>query len=207
MLWGASPLDARGSPAAYGACALLLSRPSIPGFSPGLRVVTVACQTARNDMAIRYTGEMTPEQTIAEIRKCLVQHGALAIMTDYNKQTGKPSALTFEMKLGDQSLIFRLPCDWRPVYLILTIGLKFNSRDEERNIQRKKRYFEQAERTAWRMKDWVDAQMALVESRMIAAPQAFLPYAIMEDGKTLSEAVAQNPQFLFGTGNSNRHGN
>jgi len=106
-------------------------------------------------MRIKYTSEMTPEQAIAEIRKCLVRHGASAIMTDYNKQTGKPSAPTFEMKLGDQSLIFRLPRDWRPVYLILTIGLKFNSRDEERNIQRKKRYFEQAERTAWRiMKDW-----------------------------------------------------
>ncbi|HKD91213.1 MAG TPA: hypothetical protein VKB56_04895 [Terriglobales bacterium] len=34
--------------------------------------------------------------------------------------------------------------------------------------------------------------MALVES--ITAPQVFLPYAIMEDGKTLSEAVARNPQ-------------
>jgi len=42
------------------------------------------------------------------------------------------------------------------------------------------------------MKDWVDAQMALVES--ITAPQVFLPYAIMDDGKTLSEAVARNPQ-------------
>jgi len=72
---------------------------------------------AHNDMRIKYTSEMTPEQAIAEIRS-LVRHGASAIMTDYNKQTGKPSAPTFEMKLGDQSLIFRLPRDWRPVYLI-----------------------------------------------------------------------------------------
>ena len=35
---------------------------------------------AHNDMPIKYTSEMTPEQAIAEIRKCLVRHGASAIM-------------------------------------------------------------------------------------------------------------------------------
>ena len=102
------------------------------------------------------------------------------------------------MRLGDISLTFRLPLDWRPVYVILTRGLKFNSRDEERNVERKNRYRERAERTAWRIvKDWVDAQMALVEMKMITAPQVFLPYAIMRNGKTLSETVIQNPQMLL----------
>lgn len=154
-------------------------------------------------MMIKYTSEIAPEKTIAEITKCLARHGASAIMTDYDKGTGKVTGLAFKMLLGDKSLNFRLPYEWQSVYVILTSGLKFNSRDEERNVQRKKRYREQAERTSWRIvKEWVDAQMALVEAKMITAPQVFLPYAVMRDGKTLSETIAQNPQLLIDADNS-----
>lgn len=158
------------------------------------------------DTIIKYTSEIAPEMTIAEIRKCLVRHGASAIVTNYDKETGKATGLIFKMRLGDISLTFRLPLDWRPVYVILTSGSKFNSRDEERNVERKNRYRERAERTAWRIvKDWIDAQMALVETKMITALQVFLPYPIMRDGKTLSETVAQNPQLLLGNCNSHEH--
>jgi hypothetical protein len=34
-------------------------------------------------MIIKYTSEIAPEMTIAEIRKCLVRHGASAIVTNY----------------------------------------------------------------------------------------------------------------------------
>jgi hypothetical protein len=123
------------------------------------------------DMIIKYTSEIAPEMTIAEIRKCLARLGASAIVTNYDKETGKATGLIFKMRLGDISLSFRLPLDWRPVYVILTSGLKFNSRDEERNVERKNRYRERAERTPWRIaKDWIDAQMALVETKMITAP-------------------------------------
>jgi hypothetical protein len=59
----------------------------------------------------------------------------------------------------------------------------------------------QAVRTAWRIvKDWVEAQMALVETQMVTTQQVFLPYAIMKDGRTLTEHVEQNPAFLLGEG-------
>lgn len=60
----------------------------------------------------------------------------------------------------------------------------------------------QAIRTAWRViRDWVEAQLALVEINMVTVPQVFLPYAIMRDGKTLSEHIESNPGFLLGSGN------
>ena len=56
-----------------------------------------------------------------------------------------------------------------------------------------------SERTAWRIvKDWVEAQMALVETRMVTVPQVFLPYTLMRNGRTLSETGAQDPKFLLG---------
>ncbi len=59
----------------------------------------------------------------------------------------------------------------------------------------------QAVRTAWRIvKDWVEAQMALVETKMASTTEVFLPYAIGRDGKTMFQKVVENPQFLLGDG-------
>jgi hypothetical protein len=49
-------------------------------------------------------------------------------------------------------------------------------------------------------KDWVEAQLPLVEVNMVTVPQVVLPYAIMRDGRKLSEHVATNPKFLLGDG-------
>ncbi len=59
----------------------------------------------------------------------------------------------------------------------------------------------QSVRTAWRIvKDWVEAQMALVETKMVSTQEVFLPYTVMRDGKTLSQKINENPQFLLGSG-------
>ena len=59
----------------------------------------------------------------------------------------------------------------------------------------------QAIRTSWRIvKDWVEAQLAIIETRMVKTEQVFLPYAIMRDNKTLYEHVESNPRFLLGSG-------
>ena len=88
---------------------------------------------------------------------------------------------------------FRLPCDWRPVQKILA-----HQREKNRRIDPSR---EQAVRTAWRIvKDWVEAQMALVETQMVSTQDVFLPYAVMQDGRTLAERVRESPQFLLGGG-------
>jgi hypothetical protein len=73
-------------------------------------------------------------------------------------------------------------------------------------LKQRKAHFEsewklQAVRTSWRIvKDWTEAQMALVETQMVTTAQVFLPYAVMRDGRTLGETVAQDPKFLLGGG-------
>ena len=59
---------------------------------------------------------------------------------------------------------------------------------------------EQAERVAWRIvKDWVEAQMAILESEMVQMDEIFLPYMIGSTGKTLFEAYKSN-QLAIGEG-------
>src|SRR4029077_4711279 len=96
-----------------------------------------------------------------------------------------------------QSLGFRLPCEWKPIYEILVKGKKFPW-DERRKAHMQSEMRLQAVRTAWRIvKDWVEAQMALVQTQMVTTAEVFLPYAVMRDGRTLAQHAQANPSFLL----------
>lgn len=148
---------------------------------------------------LNYTTKIDADKTAAEIAKCLSAHGASAILTDY--ESGVLSAISFQIILNDRKVGFKLPCDWRPVYEIITKGKKKPASWLTGN--RGPEHWEsehrlQAVRTAWRIvKDWVEAQMALVETQMASTQEVFLPYAVMKDGRTLSQHVQTDPQFLL----------
>jgi len=51
----------------------------------------------------------------------------------------------------------------------------------------------QAVRVAWRiLKDWVAAQMAILETEMVKLEQIFLPYVETPDGRTVYERLAES---------------
>lgn len=57
-----------------------------------------------------------------------------------------------------------------------------------------------AYRVAWRIiKDWVEAQMALLETEMVKMEQIILPYILTPSGKTVYEIVADS-QFMLDEG-------
>lgn len=139
---------------------------------------------------LNYTTGIDADKTAQEIAKCLSMHGAQAVLTEYDQKEGLVTAISFRILIEDRSVSFRLPCDWKPVLTIL---------ENDPKVPRPRKNREQAVKTAWRIvKDWVEAQMALVETRMVTTQQVFLPYAVMKDGKTLSEKMESNPQLLLG---------
>lgn len=149
---------------------------------------------------LNYTTEIDPDKTAQEIAKILSMHGASAVMTEYDPAENFVTALSFKIKINDQELAFRLPTDWRPVYAILTKNKRVFY-DARRKARFESEWKLQAVRTSWRIvKDWVEAQMALIETQMVTTAQVFLPYAVMRDGRTLSEHVASDPKFLLGSG-------
>jgi hypothetical protein len=51
---------------------------------------------------------------------------------------------------------------------------------------------EQATRVAWRiLKDWIEAQLALIQTGMVSVEQVFLPFAQSSSGKTLCEVLRE----------------
>lgn len=148
---------------------------------------------------LNYTTKIDADKTAAEIARCLSAHGASAILTDY--ENGVLSAISFQIMLNDRKIGFRLPCDWRPVYEILVKQRKLPNTWVSGYERARSEREMQAVRTAWRIvKDWVEAQMALVETQMATTQEVFLPYAVMSDGRTLSQHVETNPALLLGDG-------
>ena len=142
---------------------------------------------------LNYTTKIDPDKTAAEIAKCLSSHGAQAIMTEYDKDENYVTGLSFKIEVNGKPVGFKLPCDWKPVLKIL---------EDNPKVPRRLACREQAVRTAWRIvKDWVEAQMAMVETKMVTTQEVFLPYAIMRDGRTLAEHAEQDPSRILGDGN------
>ena len=141
---------------------------------------------------LNYTTKVDVYTTIGAIQGCLVKHGARKIMQDYDSE-GRPQALCFaiDTKFGVRGV--KLPANVDAVHKVLV-------------SQKVKCDREQAERVAWRiLKDWVEAQMAILESEMVQLDEIFLPYMLTKDGSTTYE-LYKNNQLLLGGNTENDAG-
>ena len=136
---------------------------------------------------LNYTTTIEAAKTVSEIHKILALHGAKSILTDYGDD-GQIEALSFRVKTPQGEAGIRLPVDPDAVLSVL--------QQQSRLGKVPQRYVNkpQAVRIAWRIvKDWVAAQMAILETEMVKMEQIFLPYIIGRDGKTLYEvAISAN---------------
>lgn len=123
-------------------------------------------------MAIKnYTTRVDVYTSLGEIQGALARNGAAKIMVDY--EAGDPVAVTFAL-VGPNGLRgFTLPA---PVDGTLRVFVR----------QKVKADKKQAAMTALRnVRDWVLAQIALVESCDVPVDQVFLPYLTDGKGQTL----------------------
>lgn len=136
---------------------------------------------------LNYTTSIPCEKTISYIQKCLVSHGASKIVTDYSE--GIPSAVTFCLVLNETLVAYSLPANYEGVLLAMKKDRKVPSRLCTK---------EQALKVSWRIiKDWVEAQMAIVEAKLADVAEVFLPYAITKNGNTLYKEIQGNGMLLL----------
>lgn len=134
---------------------------------------------------LNYTTKVDVYTTLGAIQGQLVRHGARKIMQNYD-DAGNIVALSFLVETPSGPRGIRLPANVDAVHAVLT-------------RQKVKCDREQAERVAWRIvKDWVEAQMAILESEMVQMDEIFLPYMVNDQGKTLFEAYRNNQLRLEG---------
>lgn len=142
-------------------------------------------------MALKNTFSKLPVTRYIELAQAaLVKAGASGVSYGYDQ--GRINALSFTLLLKDQTLQFKLPVNWCNFQKVLIKEQNPRAHDED-----------YAYRVAWACtKDWIEAQMAFVESENVSLPQVFLPYAVVKGGQTLFEKVANNPGFMLGDGNN-----
>lgn len=135
-------------------------------------------------MAIKnYTTTINVNKTIGEIQELLSKHGATAIMTEYSN--GNVTGLSFKIMTSRGEVGIRLPSNTDRVLQVL--------KNQRKNNNQVKDTFDQANKVAWRIIiDWIDAQMAILETEMVEMEQIFLPYVMNNKGQTLYEAFKKN---------------
>jgi hypothetical protein len=128
---------------------------------------------------LNYTTEVSVEKTLGEISRLLTRAKASAILTEFDD--GTLTGLSFRIGTEFGVLTFRLPARVEAVFTML-------QRSEA--IPRRFRTREQAARVACRIiKDWLEAQMAMIQAGLVKLEEVFLPYAQDETGRTVYDTL------------------
>jgi len=128
---------------------------------------------------LNYTTSVPAMRTIGQVQGKLAEHGAKAVMMNYEQ--GRVSSLAFQVDGPAGPLSIKLPVD-------LKATLRVMERD---GLQQRYLTEDHAYRVSWRIvKDWLEAQMALLDTEMVKMEQIFLPYIITRDGNTVYEIMA-----------------
>ena len=138
---------------------------------------------------LNYTTTVDSFKTVSEIEYILMKHKAKSIMKDYDGET--ITGLSFLIDTGVQQIPVRLPVKIDECLVVLKKEKRENPRKQIKDTR------QQAERVAWRiLKDWVEAQMALLDIEMVRFEEIFLPYIETTNGKTIYERLEEK-QFLL----------
>ena len=132
---------------------------------------------------LNYTTKVPAEKTATEIMALLSRKGATQVMMEFGPE-GQPVGLKWRVVSAHGPLSFALPVNVEAVFSVLT-----QQRILPTNTQSRR---EQAGRTAWRiLKEWVAAQMALIETGMVDMEEVFLPYMLTGD-RTVYQALSED---------------
>ena len=114
------------------------------------------------------TTTVSAEKSVGQIVAILAKHGASAIMMNYAADgSGQVIGISWKVRMADGEIPFTLPANVDKVLRVL----------ERQHTRGRSPTLERARDVAWRiLKDWVRAQMALVDTQMVTLPQVFLPY-------------------------------
>ena len=151
---------------------------------------------------LNYTTEIAPERTIGEITSMLVRKGARSIQTEF-RADGSIEAVVFVMLVGGLPVRFALPNNAAGVLRVMLKEKPYNPSYHGYGNKEKyeAKFAAQAERVSWRiLKDWIEAQLALIESGQAEIGQVFMPYAMASDGRTMYELFVENNQKQLSAG-------
>ena len=139
---------------------------------------------------LNYTTTIDPLKTQSEIERILVKHNAKSIMKNYDGEY--VTSMSFLIDNGINQVPVKMPVKAAECLRVL----EKEKASGGKNIKATRA---QAERVAWRiLKDWLEAQMALLDVNMVSLQEIFLPYIVDQSGQTVYEKLEQRNFLLNG---------
>ena len=139
---------------------------------------------------LNYTTTIDPLKTQSEIERILVKHNAKSIMKNYDGEY--VTSMSFLIDNGINQVPVKMPVKAAECLRVL-------EKEKAAGGKNIKATRVQAERVAWRiLKDWLEAQMALLDVNMVSLQEIFLPYIVDQSGQTVYEKLEQRNFLLTG---------
>ncbi len=125
-------------------------------------------------MILNYTTKIDASKTVGEIQSLLAKRKAKEVLIRYTD--GLPSALMFSIEIGGETVRYSLPCRWQAIHKILQREARESRHKTESH----------AVNVGWRViKDWIEAQLALIDTGMVDIGEVFLPYQLIDNEITV----------------------
>lgn len=140
---------------------------------------------------LNYTTKIDPSKTAGEIQEILMKLGAQSVLIEYENRA--PAAISFQIDYQDHLINFRLPSRWQGVHRTLKA---------DRQVEPRYKTEEQARRVSWRIiKDWIEAQCAIIQAGSTELSEVFLPYMVNpHTGRTLFQEFESDRLLISGKG-------
>lgn len=136
---------------------------------------------------LNYTTKIPASQTVGEIMTILTRIGAERVSVTYGK-SGTPIGLEFAVMTQHGERAFALPSRIDAALVKLT---ERHARVRNRTHAARPTYAHAAN-VAWRIvKDWTEAQAALIELGLVRTEEVLLPYMLTSSGQTVFALVEQ----------------
>lgn len=142
-----------------------------------------------------YTTKISAAKTAGEVQTILAKAGARAVAVEYD-DAGEPTALAFTARTPFGMREFTLPTNWQAVRAVL----------QKQRVTPSLQTEEHARRVAWRItKDWVEAQLAIIQTEMVTIDQVMLPYMKTDSPNgaepvTFFEAYSESQRLMIENG-------
>lgn len=137
-------------------------------------------------MIANITTSVAAEKTVAEIQTMLAKAGASSMMVEY--ANGQPSGIAFQIERSGHKLAFRLPSEWQGILAAM----------KRQRVAARLITPEQARRVSWRVtRDWLRAQLTLIEAGASTIEEVMLPWAITANGSTIAQRVLSGETSLL----------
>lgn len=128
---------------------------------------------------LNYTTTIAVHQTVTECQSLLAAAGASTVSVEF--EDGQPAGLSFTLKTPHGPRHFSLPVDVAAMRAVLVKAERDGQFASMKKAAGKWTTPEHAARVAWRViKDWLEADLALVAAKMATIDEVLLPYLVLD---------------------------